>query len=254
MLIWFSIIGVVSVVWILSAIFSIPVGLLLLPWRIAYNFTGIALSSKGVEDVSEEVLSSDPTAGTSNGVAAGYNDFEDYKYKALPSERHIRILRVHAPRRGREQYVECELLPHRLDSKFTSGMYTAISYTWDGQKPDRFILCEGKRLAVTKNCEAILRLLRPRILGCVVWIDAICIDQDSRNEKEAQVPLMCDIYKRAQRVVIWLGGPAAKEGLIFKYLWLHWCCLCLPTSSWLIRRLYIYMMRNSPIRRDLESC
>ena len=38
-----------------------------------------------------------------------------------------------------------------------------------------------------------------------IWIDALCINQDSIPERNAQVALMRDIYTQASRVVIWLG-------------------------------------------------
>jgi hypothetical protein len=38
-----------------------------------------------------------------------------------------------------------------------------------------------------------------------MWIDAICINQDNREEKEHQIPLMAEIYSKALRVVVWLG-------------------------------------------------
>lgn len=46
--------------------------------------------------------------------------------------------------------------------------------------------------------------------GCVVWIDAICIDEQSVEEKNQQVPLMCDIYSWASATVVWLG-PAGDD-------------------------------------------
>ena len=39
----------------------------------------------------------------------------------------------------------------------------------------------------------------------VIWIDAICINQQSNQEKNTQVPLIKDIYLAAEKVYIWLG-------------------------------------------------
>jgi len=39
----------------------------------------------------------------------------------------------------------------------------------------------------------------------VVWIDAICINQDDLDERSSQLQIMGDIYSQAQDVVIWLG-------------------------------------------------
>lgn len=39
----------------------------------------------------------------------------------------------------------------------------------------------------------------------MLWIDAICINQSDIKEREEQVARMAHIYKRARRVVVWLG-------------------------------------------------
>jgi hypothetical protein len=58
---------------------------------------------------------------------------------------------------------------------------------------------------VTANCEAALRKLRNRDSERILWIDAICINQDKTLERNHQVTLMRDIYSKASRVVVWLG-------------------------------------------------
>jgi hypothetical protein len=42
----------------------------------------------------------------------------------------------------------------------------------------------------------------------VVWIDAICIDQGSIDERSKQVLRMGEIFRQADRVLIWLGDEA----------------------------------------------
>lgn len=37
------------------------------------------------------------------------------------------------------------------------------------------------------------------------WIDSLCINLDDGHEREKQVRVMADIYKRARRAIIWLG-------------------------------------------------
>lgn len=41
--------------------------------------------------------------------------------------------------------------------------------------------------------------------GCLLWIDAICIDQQNTIERNHQVAQMRDIYSKATRVIVWLG-------------------------------------------------
>jgi hypothetical protein len=67
----------------------------------------------------------------------------------------------------------------------------------------------GQHFLIRKNLfNALLhlRLKRPRAL----WIDAICINQADIQERNAQVSLMAFIYRRATRVVVWLGLPPQK--------------------------------------------
>ncbi|KIW03416.1 uncharacterized protein PV09_05191 [Verruconis gallopava] len=39
----------------------------------------------------------------------------------------------------------------------------------------------------------------------VLWVDAICMNQKDIDEKNKQLPLMAEVYKKAQNVCIWLG-------------------------------------------------
>ena len=39
----------------------------------------------------------------------------------------------------------------------------------------------------------------------MVWIDAICIDQENPEERGRQVQLMAKIYSNALCVIVWLG-------------------------------------------------
>jgi hypothetical protein len=41
----------------------------------------------------------------------------------------------------------------------------------------------------------------------LLWVDAICINQDDLEERNRQVSLMAFIYSRAQAVLVWLGRP-----------------------------------------------
>ena len=97
-----------------------------------------------------------------------------YEYQPLncESEQHIRLVRIH---RGQKQDdIVCDLLSVDLAA---APVYEAVSYTWATTSGDaslsQFILCRGKKLAVTKNCEAAIRCLRRRDRNRVLWIDAM---------------------------------------------------------------------------------
>ena len=84
--------------------------------------------------------------------------------------------------------------------------YECLSYTWDGQMPDRPISCDRKRMLVTANAEAAMRRLRQKHRPRWLWIDAICINQACVEEKNVQVSMMADIYRNARTVLVWLGA------------------------------------------------
>jgi hypothetical protein len=52
----------------------------------------------------------------------------------------------------------------------------------------------------------------------LLWIDAICINQQDVQERNHQVRIMSHIYKWAECVRVWLGGPTNKDGEAFKLM------------------------------------
>ncbi|KAI1074387.1 HET-domain-containing protein [Whalleya microplaca] len=58
---------------------------------------------------------------------------------------------------------------------------------------------------VNQNLAVALRHLRNSETSRVMWIDALCIDQDKDVEKGPQVAKMGEIFRLAARVVVWLG-------------------------------------------------
>ncbi|CAN9174985.1 unnamed protein product [Alternaria alternata] len=43
------------------------------------------------------------------------------------------------------------------------------------------------------------------------WIDSLCINLDDSREREKQVRIMADIYKRARRAIVWLGEEKERD-------------------------------------------
>jgi len=89
--------------------------------------------------------------------------------------------------------------------------FEAVSYTWgSSENPvDIFIgNSDNKTLSITQNLAEALPYLRFEDKPRVLWIDAICVDQQNLGERGHQVKRMADIYSRAARVLIWLGPEA----------------------------------------------
>jgi hypothetical protein len=90
--------------------------------------------------------------------------------------------------------------------------YEALSYVW-GDGATRYPLFIGnEELPISGNLQQALRRLRHPNVARDLWIDAVCIDQSSSDEKKFQVQQMYDIYTSATRVLIWLGeGDEASD-------------------------------------------
>lgn len=104
--------------------------------------------------------------------------------------------------------IACELSTTHVDDL---PEYNSLSYVWGQRAEPRQIRLNGRTFDVTRNVEEALRRLRHPTESLVFWIDMICIDQSSSEERTHQVNLMGLIYSRAREVFIWLGDYAAPE-------------------------------------------
>ncbi|KAB5585121.1 heterokaryon incompatibility protein-domain-containing protein [Coniochaeta sp. 2T2.1] len=149
-------------------------------------------------------------------------------YEALPKYTSIRLLRL-LSKPGEDPL--CSLETFDIDDEVG---YDCLSYTWgdplDHQlsspsstslaetPPGRSVTLDyGYRIEVTPNLFDALQHLSSNgyststidvETGSVknyLWIDALCIDQSSTDEKNRQVSLMGRIYEKAHTVIIWLG-------------------------------------------------
>lgn len=91
--------------------------------------------------------------------------------------------------------------------------YEALSYTWGDADVSEFGQVEDGQssgetsatLGLRPNLASALRYLRYSDETRVLWIDAICINQEDIEERNEQVKRMTNIYTLAQRVIAWLG-------------------------------------------------
>ncbi|KAB5527979.1 heterokaryon incompatibility protein-domain-containing protein [Coniochaeta sp. 2T2.1] len=151
-------------------------------------------------------------------------------YEALPNDTSIRLLRL-LSKPGEDPV--CSLETFDIDDEVA---YDCLSYTWgdplDHQlsspsstslaetPPGRSVTLDcGYRIDVTPNLFDALHHLSSNGYSTnanttdaesgrvknYLWIDALCIDQCSTDEKNRQVSLMGCIYEKAHTVIIWLG-------------------------------------------------
>jgi hypothetical protein len=88
--------------------------------------------------------------------------------------------------------------------------YEALSYEWGSQAilypvHVNYAPESANIIAVTPNLENALRQLRLQDKARVLWVDALCIDQNNLSERSSQVALMGDTFRFAKRVIVWLG-------------------------------------------------
>jgi Heterokaryon incompatibility protein (HET) len=104
----------------------------------------------------------------------------------------------------------CSLHLYALDS---CPRYEALSYTWGAAMNTRPIKIDDEILDVTRKLRCALRHLRSPSRPRLLWVDAVCINQEDLDERTEQVSIMRDIYRSAIRTIVWLG-PASKDSEI----------------------------------------
>jgi hypothetical protein len=140
-----------------------------------------------------------------------------YIYEPLRSHRHIRLLemeccdtKVEGPREPRYSLVQ-----HELPSNGTRLAFEAVSYTWG--HPDRIsalqIHDDKGQIGLTANLTQALPHMTEQSRTKRLWIDQLCINQADNDERSAQVSLMSEIYKKAARVIVWLGPGDESSGV-----------------------------------------
>ncbi|KAE8454442.1 hypothetical protein EG329_000064 [Mollisiaceae sp. DMI_Dod_QoI] len=155
----------------------------------------------------------------------------------------IRVL-VIEPGKG-DDPMKCRLVPSAFPNAKPSDTkaypYTALSYFWgDGdpihevtitsystpkkrmKKPSKKALlayqirkrkpwCLTGKLYVRSHLYVALQRFRQVKKRTIMWIDALCIDQDDDFERSAQVAQMHKLYTQAHMVNIWLGDGSSAE-------------------------------------------
>ena len=139
---------------------------------------------------------------------------EQYQYEPLPTPTSIRLIKIHSGESSDE--LSCSFVVLDVAEASNTPKYTALSYVWGDTSRMVSIICENDRLVqVTPNLRDALRKWSgtPTLL----WIDAICINQQNILERNQQVNLMATIYQSATAVRVWLGPDEKNDApTIFK--------------------------------------
>ncbi len=135
-----------------------------------------------------------------------------YRYKTLRNGE-IRLLDLSAGETSSQ--LSCKIVHASIDDP---PLFEALSYTWGSPGDPHTILCDDEDICVTDNLKSALLRLRGPVLQRKLWIDQICINQNDVQERNEQVTLMGDIYRKAQQVLIWLGEGDEDSRLGLNYV------------------------------------
>jgi hypothetical protein len=147
------------------------------------------------------------------------NQTQAYVYIPFGDSEQIRLLTLKAG--ARDDHIQCSLNTKDLEHGewFLGGFveegegYEALSYTWGDSSSRKPIYINGATVFVTENLYTALLHLRFEHKPRILWVDAICIDQQNLEERSAQVQLMFRIYGSAARVIVWLGEQSEDSDL-----------------------------------------
>ncbi|KAH8591916.1 heterokaryon incompatibility protein-domain-containing protein [Bisporella sp. PMI_857] len=150
-------------------------------------------------------------------VADKNSKYQEYQYHQLENSSDIRVLEL-APGVPsdllRVRIIHVSHIPSTTENGIIGWpvKYDALSYVWGSGWDDMlYILVDDKYfLRILPNLDVALRCLRSPEIPRTFWVDAICINQQSPEEKNTQIALMLDVYACAENVQIWLG-PASTD-------------------------------------------
>ena len=135
-------------------------------------------------------------------------DMAAFKYTETLSSSQLRLLRP--TNLGEDRLAFATGVFERSEAP----MYTAISYTWGDEEASESITLDGKPFKVRTNLWSALHYIGRASYSQpwrYIWVDAICINQGSTAERNAQVRFMDQTYSKASMVSAWLGLPSLPE-------------------------------------------
>ncbi|KAL2075079.1 hypothetical protein VTL71DRAFT_21 [Oculimacula yallundae] len=120
----------------------------------------------------------------------------------------IRLVHLQ-PRSVSGETIHCKLLSQVL----VADSYEALSYEWGNISPELSINMDGVDVPVRENLWWALWHLRLENKPRILWIDALCINQNNTEERSYQVSRMDYIYYSASRCIAWVGKEEIGPGL-----------------------------------------
>ena len=136
-------------------------------------------------------------------------------YNHLENSDEIRLLYLLPRANEEDDMIRCSIKHVKLSE---SPVYEALSYMWGPKGDSKPICLEANIRYVRENLWTALYYLRLKGEVRVLWIDAICINQNDIRERNYQVTQMGRIYSNGSRAVVWLGESNQDSTLAFSVL------------------------------------
>lgn len=142
-----------------------------------------------------------------------------------PSREEIRLLEIVST----DEPIACRMLTASLQVPARCPAFCAISYVWGDLDATEIITVDGAERHITPSLHSALLCSYYHwqesfpdrwVSSCLLWADALCINQDDLQEKSSQIPLMGKIYSVAEMTFCCLDydAPASRIGLAFTLL------------------------------------
>lgn len=143
-----------------------------------------------------------------------------YPYQPL-KQGEFRLVTLH---KAADDEDELHITISTASLKDMENKYAALSYVWGSDAKTQRVLVTGmtNHALVTESVYQALHCLRFHHLWrsepFLIWIDAICINQEDDVEKGEQVAMMTEIYTQATKAYAFLGEEADDSDEAFDFL------------------------------------
>ena len=125
-----------------------------------------------------------------------------------------------------DDVLECKITHHILgvttDTTYRALplQYKALSYCWGRANDLEIIMINDKSFTIRRNLAKFLKCIRNKQeeSQTLFWVDQLCVDQSSVEERNHQVGMMSCIYSQASAVFSWLGTGTRNTEVAFQFL------------------------------------
>ncbi|KAG4433046.1 hypothetical protein IFR05_011464 [Cadophora sp. M221] len=143
-------------------------------------------------------------ASRHNSIERNLAIYRKYLYRPLDNTKgSVRLLKLHAAP-DCDWPIRCSLFHTTFPE---APPYIALSYVWGESAGSQLVTVDTDHVSVTPNLKHALQRLRPRPgeQDLVMWVDAICINQEDIPERNIQTRNMRAVYQHAESVAVFLG-------------------------------------------------